>query len=239
MIASAALSLLHAANSATPGYDWDWGVVFSGTTWQILGIGVRTTLLVSLVSLVIGSLLGFGTAIARLARVPVLRQVCYLYMDLFRTTPALVQLIWIFYVLPILLHITIRPEIAGIIALSLNSGAFLSEIFRGGLASIDRGQRDASFVLGLSTRQSYTSVLIPQTVRRIMPAIANQFISLLKESSLLSVIAVPDLTYQFQVQVADTFRPLELYTALAVAYFLITYPMSLGVSYLERRFPIL
>jgi polar amino acid transport system permease protein len=239
MIANASLSLFAVAASSTPGYNWDWSVVFSGSTWQILGIGIQTTLVVSLVSLVLGSLIGFGTAIARLAKIPVLRQVCYVYMDLFRTTPALVQLIWIFYVLPILLNVRLSPELAGIIALSLNSGAFLSEIFRGGLASIDSGQRDASFVLGLSTRQSYTSVLIPQTLRRVLPSIANQFISLLKESSLLSVIAVPELTYEFQVQVADTFRPLELYTALAVAYLLVTYPMSLGVSYLERRFPIL
>lgn len=236
---NAALALTPLASGAgLPQYSWDWGVVFTGSTWQILGIGVRTTLYVSLISLVLGTTIGFLTALVRIAKIPVLAQLCYIYRDLFRTTPALVQLIWMFYVLPILLGIRMSPETAGVIALSLNSGAFLSEIFRGGLESIDPGQRDASFVLGMSKYQTYSAILMPQAARRILPNLANQFISLLKDSSLLSVIAVPELTYEFQAQVASTFRPLELYTALAVCYFVVTYPLSLVVSYLERRFPV-
>lgn len=221
------------------GYSWDWSILWSPGTLTSLGIGLRTTLLVSLISLAIGTTLGFLIAAIRTAKVPVISQILYAYVELFRTTPALVQLIWIFYVLPLLLGVQMSADVAGVLALSLNSSAFLSEVFRGGLASIDRGQHDASFVLGLSTLQKYRAVLIPQTVRRVLPSVANQFVSLLKESSLLSVIAVTDLTYLFQVQVAQTYRPLELYTGLAVAYFCVTYPLILVVRYFERRFPIL
>jgi polar amino acid transport system permease protein len=220
-------------------YNWDWSVVFNPTTLDAFWVGIRTTLVVSFFSLLFGTIIGFAVAVVKIAKVPILSKVLAVYVDVFRTTPALVQLIWIFYVLPILLGVRMPAEIAGIIALSLNAGAFLSETFRGGLASIDKGQRDASFVLGLSTRHTYTAVLIPQTIRRVLPSTANQFISLLKESSLLSVLAVTDLTYMFQVQVANTYRPLELYTALAAAYVLVTYPLSLAVKALERRLPIL
>ncbi len=220
-------------------YQWDWSILFAPATLQALGDGIRTTLVLSLISLAIGTTLGFTIAAARTARIPVLDQILYIYVELFRTTPALVQLIWIFYVLPLLLGIHLSPDVAGVVTLSLNCAAFLSEVFRGGLASIDRGQHDASFVLGLSTIQKYTAVLIPQTVRRVLPSVANQFVSLLKESSLLSVIAVSELTYLFQVQVAQTYRPLELYTGLAIAYFCVTYPLILVVRYVERRFPIL
>ncbi|HEY0258482.1 MAG TPA: amino acid ABC transporter permease [Lacisediminihabitans sp.] len=220
-------------------YNWDWSILIAPETLKSLGLGIETTLLVSLISLVIGTTLGFLIAAARIARIPVLGQIIYVYVELFRTTPALVQLIWIFYVLPLILGVHLTPMVAGVIALSLNSSAFLSEVFRGGLASIDRGQHDASFVLGLTTWQKYTAVLIPQTVRRVLPSVTNQFVALLKESSLLSVIAVTDLTYLFQVQVADTYRPLELYSGLAIAYFCVTYPLILVVRYIERRFPIL
>ena len=221
------------------GYNWDWSVLVTSPTLQALGTGIRTTLQVSILSLVIGTTLGFLIAALRTARIPVLNQILYCFVELFRTTPALVQLIWVFYVLPLLVGIHMSPDQAGVLALSMNCAAFLSEVFRGGLQSIDRGQHDASFVLGLSTVQKYRAVLIPQTVRRVMPSVANQFVSLLKESSLLSVIAVPELTYLFQVQVAQTYRPLELYTGLAIAYFCVTYPLILVVRYFERRFPIL
>ncbi len=233
------MNLLQPGPHLSGAYNWDWSVLFTPTMWQAFGNGISTTLIVSLISLAIGTVFGFLIAAARIAKIPVLDQILYVYVELFRTTPALVQLIWIFYVLPLVLGIHLAPMVAGVIALSLNSAAFLSEVFRGGLASIDRGQHDASFVLGLSTFRKYTAVLIPQTFRRVLPSVANQFVSLLKESSLLSVIAVTDLTYMFEVQVSQTYRPLELYTGLAIAYFCVTYPLILVVRYLERRFPIL
>jgi ABC-type amino acid transport system permease subunit len=171
-----------------------------------------------------------------MSKKPPFSWLAYVYTDFFRTTPPLVQLIWIFYVMPIVLHVSLSPVTSGVVALSLNAGAFLSEIFRAGLQSIERGQRDASMVLGLSSIQTFRHVVFPQAIRRVLPAAGNVFISLIKDSSLLSVIAVPELTYQSQIFVTNTFRPLELYTALAVLYFCLTYPLSLATSALERRY---
>src|SRR5487761_1206496 len=216
-------------------YSWDWQGVFNGTTGQYLLIGIEFTLLISALSLCFGTGIGMLTAAARYStRRKLITAPIYLYIDFFRTTPALVQLIWVFYVLPILIGIDLNPVISGVLALSLNSGAFLSEIFRSGLESIHKGQLDAAHVLGMGRVHTLRHVVIPQAVRRVLPAIGNIFISLMKDSSLVSVIAVSELTYQIETEVGATFRPLELYTALAIVYFALTYPISLATSALER-----
>jgi His/Glu/Gln/Arg/opine family amino acid ABC transporter permease subunit len=219
-------------------YQFDWSVVFSRDMITVIVIGLHYTVLVSILSLLFGNLVGLVTAILRISGKPPLAQIAYVYTDFFRTTPALVQLIWIFYVLPIILGVQLSPISSGVIALSLNAGAFLAEVFRGGLESISRGQRDAASVLGLSKLQAFVYVLLPQAFRRVLPATGNVLIGLIKDSSLLTIIAVPELTYQFQTDVARTFRPLELYTALAFMYFLVTYPLSLASSGLERRYRV-
>ena len=220
-------------------YEFDWSVVFSRDMVTVVLIGLRYTILVSLLSLLFGNLVGLVTAILRVSRKPPFAQIAYIYTDFFRTTPALVQLIWIFYVLPIILGVEFSPITSGVIALSLNAGAFLAEVFRGGLESINTGQRDAASVLGLSKVQAFLYVLLPQAFRRVLPATGNVLIGLIKDSSLLTIIAVPELTYQFQTDVARTFRPLELYTALAFMYFVVTYPLSLASSGLERRYRVI
>lgn len=219
-------------------YHWDWSVVFNSATFTAIGHGLEMTVVVSALSLVFGTALGLIVAVLRLSRSKIVRGIVKVYIDFFRTTPPLVQLIWIFYVVPLLFHISLSAETAGIVTLSLNSGAFLGEIFRGGIESIHRGQRDAAYVLGLSRFQSFRAVILPQAMRRALPATANVFISLVKDSSLLSVIAVGEMTYELQQQVAQTFRPFELYTALAVLYFVITYPLSVASSALERRYRV-
>jgi His/Glu/Gln/Arg/opine family amino acid ABC transporter permease subunit len=219
-------------------YKFDWGVVFNHDFLVIVGVGLRFTLLVSLLSLIFGNIIGLIAAILRLWSKPPFKQITYVYIDFFRTTPALVQLIWIFYVLPIILGIELSAITSGVIALSLNAGAFLAEIFRAGLVSISPGQRDAASVLGLTRLQTLVYVLLPQAFRRVLPATGNVLIGLIKDSSLLTVIAVPELTYQFQTDVSRTFRPLELYTALAVLYFALTYPLSLAATWLERRYRV-
>ena len=219
-------------------YVWHWEVVFNHSTLLALWIGIKTTVLVSMLGLSLGVAFGLATATARVFRIPVLSQIVYGYVDFFRTTPVLVQLIWIFYVLPVMAGINLSAFVAGVITLGLNAGAFLSEIFRAGLLSINQGQRDAAKVLGLSQLQALWYVLIPQAVRRVLPAAVNVFISLVKDSSLVSIIAVSDLTYQAESAVAQTYRPFELYTALAVVYFLLTYPLSLAASAVERRFRV-
>ena len=219
-------------------YHFDWSVVFSRDTMTVIGIGLRYTVIVSSLSLLFGTIIGLIAAIARGMRRSPLRFISYVYTDFFRTTPLLVQIIWIFYVMPILIGFNLSPLVAGIVAFSLNSGAFFAEIFRAGIESISPGQRHAASVLGLSRRHTYTRVILPQALRRVMAPTGNQFISLVKDSSLLSVIAVPELLYQFQTRASATFRPIELYTALAVMYFCITYPLSIAMSALERRVPV-
>lgn len=217
-------------------YHFDWSVVFRRDMVTIVGIGLKYTLFISGVSLVMGNIIGLMAALMRLSGILPLTAFAYVYIDFFRTTPALVQLIWIFYVLPILVGINLDPFSAGVVALSLNAGAFLAEVFRGGIESINRGQHDAASVLGFSSLQAYAYILLPQALRRVLPATGNVLIGLIKDSALLTVVAVPELTYQIQTDVARTFRPLELYTALACMYFLLTYPLSLAATALERRF---
>jgi polar amino acid transport system permease protein len=193
------------------------------------------TLLVSILALLFGNVIGLFVTSLRMSRKQPFSGLAYIYTEFFRTTPALVQLIWIFYVLPVLFNISMGPIEAGVIALSLNAGAFLAEIFRGGIQSVPVGQRDASFVLGLSRMTTFWSIVFPQAVRSMLPATANVFVSLVKDSSLLSVIAVAELTYQSQQLSVQTFRPLESYTMLALTYFMITYPLSVGIGRFEKR----
>lgn len=219
-------------------YNWDWSVVFQPVTGETILMGLAFTIGISLASLALGTVVGLLTALGRIHAWRWVGAILYVYVDFFRTTPALVQLIWIFYVLPILTGIDIGPVEAGIITLTLNSGAFLSEIFRGGLMSIESGQREAAKMLGISALKTFRHVVFPQAMRRILPAVTNVFIGLLKDSSLLSVIAVHELTYGIQLRVAESYRPLELYTALAVLYFLVTYPVSIAASRLEKKMRI-
>jgi polar amino acid transport system permease protein len=220
------------------GYTFDWSTLFARATFQVVWLGLKYSLEVSALSLVFGNAIGLLAAMVRMSRRTPFTQIAYVYIDFFRTTPALVQLIWIFYALPVLTGVSISPLWSGVLALSLNAGAFLAETFRSGLESISSGQRDAASVLGLSRAQAFIWVILPQAFRRVLPATANVFIGLIKDSSLLSVIAVPELTYEIQSQVQATFRPLELYTILAITYFVFTYPLSLLSTGLERRYRV-
>jgi His/Glu/Gln/Arg/opine family amino acid ABC transporter permease subunit len=221
------------ATSAT--YTWDWSTVLSLQSLAIIGRGLLYTLLVSVLALVFGNVIGLFVASVRMSSQKILSGLAYVYIEFFRTTPALVQLIWIFYVVPILFNISLDPITAGVVALSMNAGAFLAEIFRGGIQAVPSGQRDASFVLGLARGTTFWSIVFPQAVRSMLPATGNVFVSLVKDSSLLSVIAVPELTYQAQQLATSTFRPLEVYTLLAVTYFIVAFPLTRGIGRLEKR----
>jgi polar amino acid transport system permease protein len=216
-------------------YEWHWGAVLSSQSLHLMGRGLMYTILVSILALLFGNVIGLFVTSLRMSRKQPFSGLAYIYTEFFRTTPALVQLIWIFYVMPVLFNISMGPIEAGVIALSLNAGAFLAEIFRGGIQSVPVGQRDASFVLGLSRMTTFWSIVFPQAVRSMLPATANVFVSLVKDSSLLSVIAVAELTYQAQQLSVQTFRPLESYTVLALTYFMLTYPLSLGIGRFEKR----
>ncbi len=198
-------------------------------------VGVPLTLGLTLAAFVLGTVVALPMAIVRIARPPVLTQVTTVWIEFFRTTPPLIHIFWPYYVFPVVFDIHLSAVTVVILALAANTSAQMSEIFRAGLQSVPRGQREAAAVLGLSPWHRLWDVILPQAVRLIMAPSANTVVSLLKDSSLAAIIAVPELMNRGQLLSTDTFRPLEVLTLVAIIYFVLTYPLALGAAALERR----
>ena len=159
----------------------------------------------------------------------------HFYVEVFRCTPLLVQIVWFYYALPIVLQVELPDWFAAGLGLTLYMGAFATEIFRGGIISIDKGQWQASRALGMTGGELMRHIILPQATKRMVPPFVNQSIIQLKNTSLLYVVAIPDLMYTGSIVVSDTFRPLEVYTSVAIAYFVILYPLTLWAARLEAR----
>ncbi len=215
-------------------YTWRFDVVQANLPFILQGLGttVATTVLCMIGSL----LLGLFVALARLSPWRILNLPAYTYTELFRTTPLLVQIVWILYVLPLMTGIILTPFYSGLVALSLNVGAFMAEIFRAGVLSVSRGQTDAGLTLGMTKFQTMHRIIMPQAVTRMIPPMASMWVSLFKDTSVLSAIGVTELMFQARVVAVETYRPLEIFTVVALVYFVITYPQSIGVNYLYKRF---
>lgn len=215
-------------------YTWRFDVVQANLPFILQGLGttVATTVLCMIGSL----LLGLFVALARLSPWRIVNLPAYAYTELFRTTPLLVQIVWILYVLPLMTGIILTPFYSGLVALSLNVGAFTAEIFRAGVLSVSRGQTDAGLTLGMTRFQTMHRIIFPQAVTRMIPPMASIWVSLFKDTSVLSAIGVTELMFQARVVAVETYRPLEIFTVVACVYFVITYPQSIGVNYLYRRF---
>jgi polar amino acid transport system permease protein len=214
-------------------YHWDFGAVWV-YRWLLLD-GLMYTVLFTVICVVLGLLIGVATGIGRLSSSVLISGPLRAYVEVFRCTPLLVQLIWFYYALPILVHIEMTPATASVLALSLYGGAFYSEIVRGGINSIDIGQSEAGMAMGMTRPQLMRRVILPQAFKRMMPPLMSQSIMQLKNTSLLSVLAVPDLLYQGQSAAHDSYRPLELYTIVAVCYFAVLFPATLLSKRLENR----
>ncbi|MFN8590626.1 MAG: amino acid ABC transporter permease [Thermomicrobiales bacterium] len=214
-------------------YQWHFDVVLERLDFLLGGLGltVALTVVAMAVSLVVGLLVSF----ARLSAVKPLRMAAAVYSDFLRGTPLLVQILWIYYSLPILTGVTFSPFTSAAIALSLNVSAFVGEIFRAGIQSIGRGQREAALALGMTPWQAMRRVILPQSVRRVIPPLGSIWVSLFKDTAIVSVIAVPELMYRGKVLSIETYRPVEIYTAVALIYFLVTYPQARGVDRLFER----
>jgi len=195
--------------------------------------GALWTVIFSASSEIIGILFGLTTAIIRVTKIKVLNQIAVIYVDLFRGTPLLMQIIFVYYALPYV-GINLPAPLAGIVALSINSGAYVSEIFRAGIESIDKGQVEAARSLGMSYMQAMRYVVIPQTMKRVLPPLTNEFVALIKDSSLLSVIAISELMRSAKEMMTWKMNPSSL-TAAAILYLIITIPLTRLVSYLEKR----
>jgi polar amino acid transport system permease protein len=213
-------------------YVWDFGILakYSHLFW----LGIGWTMAYTIGTIILGTLIGLIVGILRLRRIPVIDWVLVAYIELFRCTPLLVQIIWFYYALPVVLGVNIPAHIAAVSVLSLYGGAFYAEIVRGSIESVHRGQWDAARALGLSPWRVLRLVIIPQALKPMMAPYVNQSVTQLKNTSLVSVIAVPDLVYNATLINADTYRPLEVYTVVAVIYFAILFPSTVLARHLER-----
>jgi His/Glu/Gln/Arg/opine family amino acid ABC transporter permease subunit len=198
--------------------------------------GALLTVKLALVSTGVGVMLGLVLALTRRSRYRALSWPTYAYIEFFRTTPPLVQIVWLYYGLPLLLGVDLGAFGAAAVALGLNIAAFLAEIFRAGIAGVDRTQWQAARVLGLGFTDTLRFVILPQAIRNVLPPIGTTIIYLIKDTALASAIGTPELLRVGQLVSNETFRPAEALTVVAIAYFVLTYPVALGFSAIERRF---
>ena len=217
-------------------YVFQFNVVWENIGWLLEGI--RVTLIVTFGSLSSGLVFGLLLGMVRLSKRRWLSRLAQAYVELFRNTPALVQLIWVYYCLPILTGINLDAITSCTVALALYGTAYIAEIFRAGIKSIDIGQVEAAQSIGLTYMQAMWSVVLPQAVRRMIPPLVNESITLLKFSSLVSVLGVADLTYQAQVLSTVSFRPIEIFTAIAAIYFVLCGVLAVASQQIERRMAV-
>ena len=198
--------------------------------------GLGTTLLLALVSVSVGCLIGALVAIMRLSKSKVLGGIATVYTEIIRDTPLLLQLYFFYFLLPDLLPALRLSKFTCIaIALIFNSGAYMSEIFRSGIQSIDRGQTEAARSLGLSASQTMTRIVLPQAFKNVLPAMCNEFVAITKETSLASTFYVGDLMTQYQTISGKTYLVLEPLIIIGVIYFVVTFTMSKFVALLEKK----
>jgi len=213
-----------------------WGLM--ADSFGLLLKGAILTLELTAVAVAMGIVIGLFMSLMRLSNVKILRGIAIAYIDFFRGTPLLVQIYMVYFAIPQLLQFQTPNNyqfIAGILALGLNSGAYVAEIFRAGIQSIDRGQTEAARSLGMTQAQAMRHVILPQAVKRVIPPLGNEFIALLKDSSLVSIIALQDLMYTGKLIVSRTLQPFVIYFEVALFYLAMTLILSRLVNYSERR----
>lgn len=195
--------------------------------------GLRMTVQISIFSIIFGTLFGIFGALCRISKSFLLRSIANIYIEWIRNTPLLIQILFIYFGLGV--FFSLEPIIASIIALSFFSGAYITEIIRAGIQSVHKGQTEAALSIGMTESQAMRLIILPQAIKRILPPLAGQFITLVKDSSLVSVIAVTDLTYVAKNVVTTTFRAFEVWLVIAVFYFVLSFILSLAVRRLESR----
>ena len=226
--------------SSCTGQELGWFVISPNnieglTNLKFLLSGLTTTIYISVVSIVISMFLGLIVAIPSLAKNKFLTYINIGYVEIVRAVPLLVLILWIYYGLPIMTGISFSPFVSGIIALAISESAFQAEIFRAGINSIKKAQWEAGSSLGLSFFKRLRLVILPQAIKNILPAIGNQFVYVLKMSSLVSIIGIGDLTRKANELVVTTYRPLEIYTFLILEYLVLILIVSFFVRKLEKN----
>lgn len=215
---------------------YDWGVVWEYR--HLLFRGALVTVALTVVTMGLAVPGGLLLAFLRRSRLRLVRSAATAFVEFFRATPLILQVYWFFYVLPATFDIQLSAFSTGVLGLSLNVSAFNSETFRAGITSIRRGQTHAALALGMTRRQAMWQVILPQAIWRVLPALASTWVSLFKDTSLVSTIAVADLSYNAIQIRAQTFRILEVLTAMATLYWVMGYPQAKLVDWIHRRFEV-
>ena len=205
------------------------------TNLKFLLSGMGVTIYISVISIIISMILGFIVAIPSLAKNKFLTYINIGYVEIVRAIPLLVLILWIYYGLPIMTGLSFSPFVSGIIALAISESAFQAEIFRAGINSIKKSQWEAGSSLGLTFYKRLRLVILPQAIKNILPALGNQFVYVLKMSSLVSIIGIADLTRKANELVVSTYRPLEIYTFLILEYLILILIVSFFVRKLEKK----
>jgi polar amino acid transport system permease protein len=226
------------------GYYWQWfripdflykfedGRFITGPILQ----GLKITLNITWISLLLTYVIGLVTALMRLSNSLIARGVARAYLEVTRNTPLLVQIFFMYFVVAPILDI--ERFTAGVLALSLFEGSYASEIYRSGIVAVNKGQWEASYTLGLSTYQSYRYIILPQAIRRILPPLTSQAVSLIKDSSLVSVIAIYEMTMYANEIASETFLVFEIFFTIAAIYLALALVLSRIVAYFEKRYRV-
>lgn len=221
---------------------------FLGKYWQFYIIGAKNTILLAALSVLLGTAIGLVLALMKLSKRRVPRFIATAYIEFIRGTPLLVQLFIVYYGLQAIgirfpdipwissiLGLNFSDFMSGVITLGINSGAYVGEIFRAGIQAVDKGQMEAARSLGMSHGMGMRYIVIPQAVRNILPALGNEFVVVIKESSIVSIIGIAELMYKADTIRGNTFQPFEPLLVAALIYFLMTFPLSKLLAHIERR----
>ena len=227
-------------SSCSNNYQWGWYVISPNNKIGLSNIefllgGLKFTIMVSLISMVFAIILGLIVSIAGTTKIKVLNIINIGYTEIIRAIPVLVMILWVYYGLPVLFNLNFSAFVAGIIALSICESPFVSEIFRSGIQAVPIGQKEAGTSLGLNFLQKFYLITLPQAIRIILPALGNQFVYMLKMSSLVSIIGLNELTRKANELVVSQYRPLEIYTFLVLEYLVLILIVSYMVRRLERK----
>lgn len=227
-------AILAGCQRAGPDYHWSWDSARNVLPFLIEGI--KITLLLTVVNVITGMLLGIFVAIGRMSRFGPIRAVVTAYIEFFRGTPLLIQLVWVYYALPIVLGLNLPPLVAVSVALTLNVGAVAGEAFRSGIQAVPKEHMESAEVLGLTYVQRMRYVVMPQAVRIVLPVLISIGIGLFKDTSLVASLGVNDLMYNGTTAAVQTYRPLEILTTVALMYFFVAFPMTLLMRRVEIHY---
>ena len=213
-------------------HNWDFITILM--SWRVFWVGLQGTVLIFLITLILGMSGGLVSGIMRYIKMPLIAWPARAFVEVFRNTPVLVQIVWFYYAFPILTGIETSPLLAAILGISLNTMAFSAEIYRAGIQSIDRGQWEAGKAIGMSFGQTLRRVILPVALKRVMPALTNRGIEVFKMSTLASVVGYVETLNQAKLIADLNYNPIEAYTAVALIFFVVLYPVVQGTYVLER-----